>query len=95
MTADNATSALFTFKKNRDKVALVVLDMIMPDTDAREIYSALREISPGVKVILASGHSVEGQASELLADGILGFVQKPYTLGELCKAVRRAIDGPP
>ncbi len=94
MTADNAATALFTFKKNRDKIALVVLDMIMPDTDAREIYSALREISPGVKVILASGHSVEGQASELLADGILGFVQKPYTLGELCKAVRRAIDGP-
>jgi len=71
---------------------LVILDMIMPGMGGGETYDRMKEIHPPVKVLLSSGYSIDGQATEILKRGCNGFLQKPFTLGEVSKAIREVVD---
>jgi len=75
------------------KIDLVVLDIIMPQMGGRETYQRLQEINPGVKVLLSSGYSENGQAQDILAAGARGFLQKPYDLYAVLRKVREVLDG--
>ncbi len=52
-------------------------------------------MNPQVRVLVSSGFSVEGTASELLAEGALAYVQKPYDVDALARIVRQALDQEP
>ena len=56
------------------------------------LFFAIKEINPAVKVVLSSGYSIDGQAGNLIKEGIHGFVQKPFTIAKLCDTVREALD---
>ncbi len=90
--ANTGRMALDLYKDLHDDIAVVILDMIMPEMDGAEIYRGLKKINPEVKVILASGYSIDGQASQLIVDGISGFIQKPFSIVKLCKTIRDVID---
>jgi PAS domain S-box-containing protein len=83
LAAKNGTEAVDIFKANKDKIKMIVLDIIMPDMGGGEVYDKIKVINPDVKVLLSSGYSVDGQAIELLERGCDGFMQKPFTLEEL------------
>jgi len=70
---------------------LVILDMIMPGMGGGETYDKMKELFPSIKVLLSSGYSIDGQAKEILKRGCNGFIQKPFTLGELSKAIREVM----
>jgi two-component system cell cycle sensor histidine kinase/response regulator CckA len=70
---------------------LVILDMIMPGMGGGETYDKMKELHPPIKVLLSSGYSIDGQAKEILKRGCNGFIQKPFTLGELSKAIREVV----
>ncbi len=70
---------------------LVLLDLVMPEQGGRETFHALRQRWPDLRVLIASGHSVNGEAQELLDHGACGFLQKPYRLTELTRAVAEAL----
>jgi len=70
---------------------LVILDMIMPSMGGGETYDRMKEFSPTIKVLLSSGYSINGQAKEILKRGCDGFIQKPFTLGEVSKAIREVL----
>jgi len=72
--------------------ALVILDMIMPGMGGGETYDRMKEIHPTIKVLLSSGYSINGQATEILKRGCNGFLQKPFTLGEISKAIREVVE---
>ncbi len=90
--ATNGIRAIEFYKTNSDKIDIVVLDMIMPGMGGGEIYDALRKIKPDVKVLLCSGYSEAGQASEILRRGCTGFIQKPFNASELSEKLREVID---
>ena len=75
LTAHNGKEAIDMFKQNYDKVAIVILDLIMPGMGGGEVYERLKEIDSNVKVLLSSGYSVDGQAAEILNRGCDGFIQ--------------------
>ena len=79
------------FKQNYDKVAIVILDLIMPGMGGGEVYERLKEIDSNVKVLLSSGYSVDGQAAEILNRGCDGFIQKPFKLNMLSYKLREII----
>ena len=83
LKAHNGTEAVDIFEANKDKIKMVILDIIMPDMGGGEVYDKIKPINPGVKVLLSSGYSVDGQAIELLERGCDGFMQKPFTMEEL------------
>ena len=70
---------------------LVILDMIMPGMSGGETYDRLKEISPGIRVLLSSGYSIDGQAAEILKRGCRGFIQKPFNIEELSQKIRKIL----
>lgn len=92
LTARSGAEALRIYEKNRDKTDLVILDMIMPGASGRETYDRLKRINPKVKVLLASGYSMNGQAKEIMARGCDGFIQKPFTPKEISRRIREILD---
>lgn len=71
---------------------LVILDMIMPDMGGGQTYDRLKEINPDIKVILSSGYSINGQATEILERGCDGFIQKPFNIMNLSQKIREIFD---
>jgi nitrogen-specific signal transduction histidine kinase len=90
--AKNGKDAIEIYEKNHDKIDLVILDMVMPGMGGGEIYDRLKETNPDVKVLLSSGYSINGQATEILERGCNGFIQKPFNLLELSKKLREIFD---
>ena len=91
-TANSGSVAISLYRSHRERIALVILDMIMPDMGGGSAYDQLKTIDPDVKVLLASGYSINGQASDILARGCNGFIQKPFSLHVLSEKVRAIID---
>jgi CheY-like chemotaxis protein len=91
LTANNGREAIEIFQQNKEKVAIVILDLIMPGMGGGEVYERLKEIDSNVKVLLSSGYSINGQAAEILNRGCDGFIQKPFKLNELSYKLREII----
>jgi PAS domain S-box-containing protein len=92
LLAASGVEAVEIMHREKQSVALVVLDMIMPGMDGRQTFEALKTVHPGVKILISSGYSIDGDARALLKKGAAGFVQKPYNFADLLKAMREALD---
>jgi CheY-like chemotaxis protein len=90
--AESGEKAIEVYRANREKVALVILDLVMPGIGGGAVFDQLREIDPAVRVMLSSGYAINDQAAEILDRGCHGFIQKPYDLPSLSKAVRQILD---
>ncbi|OGV63292.1 MAG: hypothetical protein A3K19_22060 [Lentisphaerae bacterium RIFOXYB12_FULL_65_16] len=51
----------------------------------------MHAVNPGVKVLVSSGYSIDGDARSILDDGALAFIQKPFNLAELARKVAEAL----
>ena len=87
ISARNGDEAVSLYRENPDRFDLVVLDLIMPGTSGSETFDKLRQINAGVKVLLASGYSIDRQAIALIDRGCIGFIQKPYNLEDLSRKI--------
>ncbi|MFZ2041249.1 MAG: PAS domain-containing protein [Desulfobacterales bacterium] len=90
-TALSGQEALAVYGQKKEAVDLVILDMIMPDAGGDETFDRLRAIDPEVRVLLSSGYSLEGKASQIMARGCNGFIQKPFSLNELSQKVQQVM----
>lgn len=92
LTAGSGRDAVDLYRKEREEIDLIVLDMIMPGMGGGETYDQLKAIDPDVAVLLSSGYSIDGQAKEILDRGCSGFIQKPFAMDELSRKVK-GVDG--
>ncbi|MGD9105697.1 MAG: PAS domain S-box protein, partial [Desulfobacterales bacterium] len=90
--AGNGKEAIQLFGEWRDKIDIVILDMIMPDIGGGEVYDRIKEIDPQVKVLLSSGYSIDGQATDILKRGCNSFIQKPFNMTTLSKKIREVLN---
>lgn len=93
VTATNGVEATEYYAQHAQDVDLVILDMIMPKMGGRECYQKLKMINPRIKAILSTGYGLDGKAQALLDDGVQGFVQKPYRVDLISKAVANVLKG--
>ncbi|MBW2565180.1 MAG: response regulator [Deltaproteobacteria bacterium] len=87
LTAGGGKEAIKIYKENKDKIDLVVLDMIMPVMGGGKTFEKLKEINSNVRVLLSSGYSLNNQASEIMTKGCTGFIQKPFYMKELSQKI--------
>jgi two-component system cell cycle sensor histidine kinase/response regulator CckA len=92
MKAKSGQEAIEIYEKHRDLINLVILDMIMPGVGGGETYDRIKTINPEVKVLLSTGYSINGQATEILERGCNGFIQKPFRMKELSHKIREVLD---
>ena len=78
----------------RSRINLILSDVLMPKMGGPALYQAVRETDPSARFLFTSGYSESdiGQRS-LLEPGVL-FVAKPWTIADLARQVRKALDRP-
>ena len=87
VSAKSGKEAIEIYKENHSKIDMVILDMILPDMGGGDTYDRLKEINPGVKVLLASGYDIDYQGRDIIERGCDGFIQKPFNMNELLEKV--------
>lgn len=88
----DASEALNVFESKSDEIDMVILDYMMPKTNAYNVFKKLKEINSDVRVVVISGFSEESNLKKILAEGAVGFVQKPFEINELCETIRHAME---
>jgi two-component system cell cycle sensor histidine kinase/response regulator CckA len=96
IVAADGAEAMALFNKHREKIKLIVTDIMMPHMDGIEMIRQIRKIDPHVKVIAASGlvsASDSHQRHEDLATlGVKIFLDKPFSIDQLLEAIRVSLD---
>jgi CheY-like chemotaxis protein len=92
VTAANDKEALETYERERDEIALVLLDFMMPEMGGKECLEKLLGIKPAVKVVIASGYLARGPTKEVLDAGSKGFVNRPYDMRHVRQVAREVLD---
>ena len=95
LLAADGTEAIALYTRNRDHIAAVVLDMMMPFMDGSSAIRALRKINPDVRIIIASGHDQTGVLGERNGLTVEAFLLKPYTAEKLLKTLTQVLEGSP
>ena len=75
-------------------IHLAVLDLTMPKISGARLAKILKQLKPGLKILVSSGYNLEGELSAEELVHIDGTLQKPYRLEELLQAVHRVIKKP-
>jgi PAS domain S-box-containing protein len=91
LAAMDGREALEIFRERHEEIALVLLDLTMPDLDGEEAFRELRRIDNQVCVVMSSGYTESEIAPRFAGKRLSGFLQKPYTLDALTQCLRNAL----
>lgn len=91
LEAADGPAALELLRAEEGRIKLVILDMVLPGIPGLEVFREIHQRAPGVPVLLSSGFGRGEGVDQALAEGVTGFLQKPYRAVALSEAVRRAI----
>lgn len=95
LIAENGIEAIDVWNHNREKIDLLLTDMMMPNgLSGRDIALRFLAEKPGLAVIFSSGYSVELFGDKFETMDRFRFLEKPYAPGELCLLVREVLDSP-
>jgi len=92
MGAEDGEEAMRVFNKNKDKIQLLILDVVMPKKNGKEVYDEIKKTRPDVKAIFTSGYNAEVIHRKGILEKGLGFITKPSSPQELLKKVREVLD---
>jgi PAS domain S-box-containing protein len=85
MLASDGVEALALYAQNWQRIAVVMVDMMMPHLDTPSVIQALKRINPAVKIIVMSGSILnEGIVKQY---GLRAFLTKPFTTIEMMQAL--------
>jgi two-component system cell cycle sensor histidine kinase/response regulator CckA len=91
VTASDGLQACEYYEEHQRDVDLVIVDMIMPKVGGAECFRNLKRINPEVRAVLSTGYSLNDTAQQLLDEGMVGFIQKPYQLSQLSEVMAKAL----
>jgi two-component system, cell cycle sensor histidine kinase and response regulator CckA len=94
LVASDGTEAVGLYAQNRDDIAVVLTDMMMPFMDGPATIRALQKMNPQVRIIAASGLAASDKAAEAASVGVHTFLPKPYTAEKLLKTLAEVLRRP-
>ncbi len=83
LVAADGAEAIDLLKRHTEPVLIALVDLTMPGKDGVQLSSEIRQIRPGVRIILSSGYQEAEVMGCLPGLSIDGFLQKPYSFKEL------------
>jgi len=93
LTAANGMEALKCWETNRDRIALLLTDLVMPGAlSGQTLARQLRAEAPRLKVIFISGYSADIAGKEFELQEGEAFIQKPCATDHLLEIIRRTLD---
>jgi PAS domain S-box-containing protein len=92
--AVDGEDAIRKFREHRDAVRLVILDVVMPRKNGREVRDEIVGMQFDVKVLYFSSYSTDILRSKGFSEGVENFIQKPVSPLDLLRTVRKTLDRP-
>ena len=89
--AHDGVDALEKYSRLKDSIDLIILDVIMPRKNGREVYDIIMKDDPEQKVLFLSGYTQEVLSSKRIHEEKLEFINKPLVLEELLFKVEKLI----
>ena len=89
--AGDGQEGLRLFREKSHDVGLVLLDVNMPGMDGLETLDRMREIRPGVSVIVCSGFGDADVEARFARTNIAGFFSKPFTIRQLVGKIKECM----
>ena len=90
--AVDGEDAIDKFRENKDKIHLLLFDVVMPNKNGREAYDAIKEMRPDIKALFMSGYSEDSVSKKDLPGKGFKLIVKPVSPAELLKRVGEALD---
>jgi nitrogen-specific signal transduction histidine kinase/CheY-like chemotaxis protein len=87
LEASNGLDSIRLFEKHHEDISVVILDLLMPEMNGSEVFQHLRRIDPEIPVLLVSAHADPVKVDEMLADGNVMFLPKPYSSSQLLECL--------
>jgi PAS domain S-box-containing protein len=91
--AENGEDAVKKFMANRGAIKLVLLDVMMPKKNGKEVYDKIRIFEPDIRALFLSGYSADIMNKKGLLEKGFNFLYKPIPMGDLLRKVREILDG--
>jgi PAS domain S-box-containing protein len=93
LTASDGTEAVALYARHCDEIKVVITDMAMPFLDGPATIRALQRLNSKARIIAVSGAAENAKLAELLREGSISFLQKPYTTEQLLKTLSAVLNG--
>jgi DNA-binding response OmpR family regulator len=90
--AVDGEDAIAKFMKNKERISLLLLDLIMPKKNGKEVYDVISKVCPGTKAVFTSGYTMDIIKTDALTAAGLDFIHKPYKPRDLLLLVRNVLD---
>jgi two-component system cell cycle sensor histidine kinase/response regulator CckA len=91
LTANDGKEAIKVYKQNREKIKVVLMDMMMPVMDGQACIRALRKVNPEIKIIAVSGLAEKEKPAKVAVTQVKAFLPKPYAAKRLLKTIHEVI----
>jgi len=95
LTARNGQEAVDLVRTHGSEIKMVFLDLTMPVMGGQEAFEKMREMQPDLRVVIMSGYGADERSLNLLEQGALAFLSKPFDVHELLSMVEMALHSPP
>jgi PAS domain S-box-containing protein len=96
LAADSGQQALDLWRENKDKIHLLLTDIIMPGgMNGRELAEMILAERPDLKVLYSSGYSADVAGKDFVLEDGVNFLSKPYHPRQLATAIRQCLDRQP
>ena len=92
IVAHDGFEALRIYQQMGEQIGLVILDFFLPVMDGDAVFDELRSLNPDIAVVLSSGFAEQSKLGNMLAQGLRGFIPKPYSRAKLLEQVRSTLD---
>ena len=92
LEAEDGAAALEMFRKEKDRVDILVTDVVMPRMNGADLAKAAERIRPGLKILFISGHP-ERSGAGLDPTGVTNLLMKPFTADVLAARIKESISG--
>ena len=90
--AADGEEAVNKFMENKDKIDLLLLDIVMPKMNGKEVYERIKKIKPDIKLLMASGYPADFITQKGIIEEGFNFVAKPMSPTKLLMKVRGVLD---
>jgi PAS domain S-box-containing protein len=95
LAAMSGKHATELYQSAKERIDVIILDMIMPEMGGFEAFNEIRQLNPEAKFVLSSGCSLSAEVVHLLSAGGVGFLQKPFSTGEMLRKVHAVMSKSP
>ena len=92
ITASDGLEGVHRFHEEENRIALILLDMIMPVMDGEEVMETIRMIRQDAKIIVISGYFESDVMRRIRDERHTAFLRKPFELPELMSEIGKLLN---